>query len=98
MNQYLEHCCGVIQQLWPDDAVMTDFVTYVVPLLSDQLGHVTAKGGDFVLTQLAEGANADKVSRYAHDQSMRAHLINGLSRCCMWQVRCNGGLHPISLL
>ncbi|MEZ4622714.1 MAG: hypothetical protein R2867_45445 [Caldilineaceae bacterium] len=68
----------VIQQLWPDDAVMTDFVTYVVPLLSDQLGHVTAKGGDFVLTQLAEGANADKVSRYAHDQSMRAHLINGL--------------------
>lgn len=65
----------VVQQLWRDDPVMQDFVTYVAPLLSDRLGHVTAKGGDFVLTKLEEGAD---VSRYQHDQSMRAHLINGL--------------------
>mgnify|MGYP001340731736 CR=1 FL=1 len=64
-----------VVQLWGADPVMHDFVTYVAPLLSDQLGHVTAKGGDFVLAKLEEGVN---VSRYQDDQSMRAHLVNGL--------------------
>ena len=65
----------VVKQLWRGDAVMQDFVTYVAPLISDQLAHVTAKGGNFVLAKLEEGVD---VSRYQDDQSMRAHLINGL--------------------
>lgn len=66
---------GAVQKIWPNDQVMLDFVDYVVPSLSDLLGHETAKGGDFVLKQLEQGID---VSRYAHDQSMRAHLINGI--------------------
>ncbi|MBV7337665.1 type I-D CRISPR-associated protein Cas10d/Csc3 [Chloroflexi bacterium TSY] len=66
---------GSIHQLWADDPVMLDFVDHVATPLSILLGHKTAKGGDFVLEKLAEGAD---VSRYRDDQSMRAHLVNGL--------------------
>ncbi|MCB9148506.1 MAG: type I-D CRISPR-associated protein Cas10d/Csc3 [Caldilineaceae bacterium] len=64
-----------INQLWGDDPVMVDFVEHVATPLSILLGHKTAKGGDFVIEKMAEGVD---VSRYSDDQSMRAHLINGL--------------------
>lgn len=65
----------VVHQLWGDDPVLHDFVTHVAPRLSDLLGHVAAKGGDFVLEKRATGVD---VSRYAGDQSQRGHLVNGL--------------------
>jgi CRISPR-associated protein Csc3 len=64
-----------VEKLWPGDPVLHDFVQYVAGPLSAQLGHVTAKGGDFVVEKAAEGVD---VARYQADQSMRAHLINGL--------------------
>jgi CRISPR-associated protein Csc3 len=70
-----------VSSLWGDDVVMNDFVSAVVPNLSSQLGHVTAKGGDFFLKKLIEaneGDDNDRIFDYQHDQSMRAHLINGL--------------------
>jgi CRISPR-associated protein Csc3 len=67
-----------IVSIWPDDVVMRDFVEMVVPSLSKLLAHVSAKGADFVQDQLDAGMDAAKVARYLHDQSMRAHLINGL--------------------
>ena len=66
----------VIGKVWPDDAVMTDFVQYVLQPLSEQLGHVAAKGGEFAATHRQEGRKG--VERYSADQTMRAHLLNGL--------------------
>ena len=66
----------VVAKLWEDDVVMADFVTYIAAPLSEQLGHFAAKGGEFAEEhQLAGKAG---VERYIADQSMRAHLINGL--------------------
>ncbi|MEZ4644810.1 MAG: type I-D CRISPR-associated protein Cas10d/Csc3 [Chloroflexota bacterium] len=63
----------------PDDTVLNDYVTYVTPLLSEHLALKTAKGGeDFIAARLAEGKSEAEVSRYRHDQSLRAHLVNGL--------------------
>lgn len=67
---------GVVEKLWPGDAVMRDFVQHVLPPLSEQLGHKSAKGGEFAAKHLAEGRRG--AERYAADQSMRAHLLNGL--------------------
>lgn len=64
-----------ISQLWGNDPVMADFVDHVATPLSILLGHETAKGGDFVIEKMAEGVD---ISRYRDDQSMRAHLVNGL--------------------
>ena len=64
----------VVTRLWPDDSVMTDFVNYVAMPLSDKLGHVGAKGGEFVEERRRAGLRVDE--RYVSDQSMRAHLIN----------------------
>ncbi len=64
-----------VQQVWENDPIMTDFVNYVVQPLSDWLGHESAKGGDFAAEHLAQGKDA---ARYAADQSMRGHLVNGL--------------------
>lgn len=64
-----------VERLWPGDAVLRDFVDYVAGPLSANLGHVTAKGGDFVVDKAAEGVD---VAHFQADQSMRAHLINGL--------------------
>jgi len=61
-----------------DDQVLRDYATHVAPRLSALLGHVAAKGGEFVQQKLADGLSAADVARYAHDQSMRAHLLNGL--------------------
>lgn len=72
---------SAVFSLWSDDTVMHDFVNLVAPNLSSQLGHKTAKGGDFFLQKLAEadeGNGNERVFDYQHDQSMRAHLINGL--------------------
>lgn len=64
------------RKLWGDDRVINDFVTHVAPHLSERLGHVTAKGGIFA-EEMRE-AGAQDVERYGDDQSMRAHLVNGL--------------------
>ncbi len=63
----------------PDDIVLQDYVTCVTPALSEYLALKTAKGGEeFVTARLAEGKSEAEVSRYRHDQSLRAHLVNGL--------------------
>lgn len=63
----------------PNDVVLQDYVTLVAPALSEHLALKTAKGGeDFIAARLAEGKSAADVARYRHDQSLRAHLVNGL--------------------
>lgn len=63
----------------PDDMVLHDYAAAVVPNLSRLLGHVTAKGGAFAVKKVEQdGLSAEDVARYSDDQSMRAHLINGL--------------------
>lgn len=66
----------VIGKVWANDPVMLDFVNHVVAPLSEQLGHVAAKGGEFAEKHVSEGRQG--VERYIADQSMRAHLLNGL--------------------
>ena len=66
----------VIAKLWPGDAVMADFMDHVVAPLSDHFGHMGAKGGEFVEERRAKGLRVDE--RYVPDQTMRAHLVNGL--------------------
>ncbi len=67
---------GTVEKLWPGDGVMRDFVEQVVQPISEELGHKAAKGGEFAAQHRAEGRAS--VERYAHDQSLRAHLLNGL--------------------
>lgn len=62
----------------PHDAVLADYANYVAPRLSALLGHVTAKGGNFAVIKREAGAPAEEVARYGDDQSMRAHILNGL--------------------
>lgn len=62
----------------PGDPVMRDYAEHVVPQLSVRLGHVAAKGGNFVRDRLDAGASVEDVRRYADDQTMRAHIVNGL--------------------
>lgn len=66
----------VIDKLWPNDSVMRDFVDKVVPPISEQLSHIAAKGGQFAVQRASKGKQ--DVGRYIADQSMRAHLLNGL--------------------
>ena len=66
----------VIVKQWPDDKVMDDFVEYVAGPMSDHLGHVGAKGGEFVVERRTQGLEV--AERYVYDQTMRGHLINGL--------------------
>jgi CRISPR-associated protein Csc3 len=61
-----------------DDLVMADYAQHVAPRIAALLGHVAAKGGDFVVKKRAAGAPAEDVARYGDDQSMRAHILNGL--------------------
>jgi CRISPR-associated protein Csc3 len=66
-----------VRAQWGEDPVLIDFVDHVAAPLSELLGHVAAKGGDFAAERrVAKGAA--EVERYAADQSLRAHLINGL--------------------
>jgi CRISPR-associated protein Csc3 len=62
----------------PDDAVLHNYAEHVIPRLSARLAHVTAKGGTFAQQKRAEGISAEDVARYGDDQSLRAHLVNGL--------------------
>jgi CRISPR-associated protein Csc3 len=62
----------------PDDIVLADFARYVVPRLAALLGHVAAKGGNFAVRKRETGTPAEEVARYGDDQSMRAHIVNGL--------------------
>lgn len=62
----------------PDDLVLADYARLVVPPLSAQLGHSAAKGGAFAVRKREAGAPAEEVERYGDDQSMRAHIVNGL--------------------
>ncbi len=66
----------VVEKIWTGDVVMADFVQHVLQPLSEQLGHVAAKGGEFAEIHRQEGRKG--VERYSADQSMRAHLLNGL--------------------
>ena len=66
---------GAVKQIWNNDPVMHDFVEFVAQPMSDLLGFKAAKGGAFVAEMKALGKDT---ARYEADQSMRAHLINGL--------------------
>ncbi len=61
-----------------EDPVLYDYIVHVVPHLSAHLGHVAAKGGEFALKKRAEGKSPEEVARYGDDQTMRAHVMNGL--------------------
>ena len=68
-----------VGQLSPEDNVLHDYVTHVAPHLSEHLALKTAKGGRAFLQQRRdEGATEQQLDRYRHDQSLRAHLVNGL--------------------
>lgn len=60
------------------DLVLRDYAEHVVPKLSALLGHSAAKGGNFVIDRLNEGKTAEEVKRYGDDQTMRAHIVNGI--------------------
>ena len=60
----------------PGDEVLRDFAAYVVGPLSEQFAVSAAKGGAFFCEK--EAAGARNTHRYDHDQSLRAHLINGM--------------------
>ncbi len=62
----------------PDDAILQEYVDLVAPQLSEHLALKTAKGGDFVAERRAEGMSEDTLNRFRRDQSLRAHLVNGL--------------------
>lgn len=64
-----------VTKWWPGDVIMADFVTHVSGPLSALLGTKAAKGGNFVAERFQAGLSAGD---YQHDQSFRAHLINGL--------------------
>jgi CRISPR-associated protein Csc3 len=70
-----------IQSQNPDDQVMLDFATYVLPNLLRLAIGVTAKGGKFFdeLDQQREAEGKARVRRdNAADQSLNTHLLNGL--------------------
>lgn len=67
-----------VAKLDPHDTILQEFVSIVVPNISLLLADKTAKGGEFVQLMREQGKTAADVARYGDDQSMRAHLINGL--------------------
>lgn len=73
---------GAVQKQWGDDPVLNAFVDHIAAPLSEWLGHVAAKGGDFAAEKRIEaerqGKSTTHVEHYSADQSLRAHLVNGL--------------------
>jgi len=70
---------AAVQKVSPDDAVLLDYVTHVTQPLSTELALQPAKGGEeFLAARRAEGKTERDVARYRHEQSLRAHLVNGL--------------------
>lgn len=65
-----------LEKTHPHDPVLRDYVAHVVPQLSERLAHHTAKGGDFAREHREHGRA--RAEDYSFDQSLRAHLINGL--------------------
>lgn len=65
-----------------DATVLRSFAQHVVGPLSDHFGTVAAKGGAFFRQKQAEAEQQGKRGRdpedYGRDQTMRAHLINGM--------------------
>lgn len=57
------------------DRIIANFADNVLPKLILQLAGATAKGGQFTEDRRAENKN---VERSKHDQSLLAHLLNGL--------------------
>lgn len=63
----------------PHDRVLHDYVEHVAQPLSEHLALKAAKGGqEFIAKRLAEGKTEADVAHYRHEQSQRAHLVNGL--------------------
>lgn len=60
------------------DSVLEDFAKYVVGELSDRFALKAAKGGAFFQERKAEGMADKQTRRFQRDQSLRAHLINGM--------------------
>lgn len=60
----------------PDDIILADFARHVVGPLSDYFAVSGAKGGAFFRRKELEGAR--NAERYGRDQSLRAHLVNGM--------------------
>lgn len=60
----------------PNDAVLRDFAAHVVGPLSHYFALKAAKGGKFFEQKLADGVKG--AERYGRDQTLRAHLINGM--------------------
>ena len=56
--------------------MLRDFADHVVGRLSDEFATVAAKGGAFFRQKEAEQTKG--AERYQRDQTMRAHLINGM--------------------
>ena len=65
-----------VAQVEPDSAVLADFAAHVVGPLSHHFALSAAKGGAFFRKKEAEGA--PNTERYSRDQTLRAHLINGM--------------------
>ncbi|MCI0524673.1 MAG: type I-D CRISPR-associated protein Cas10d/Csc3, partial [Acidobacteria bacterium] len=59
----------------PEDAALNDFARLVVPRMLRELAGHTAKGGLWIERKRAEGIKSD---RSGEDQSLTAHLLNGL--------------------
>lgn len=64
-----------VQRENPDDAALADFARFVVPKMMRELAGHTAKGGMWIERKRAEGIKSD---RSGEDQSLTAHLLNGL--------------------
>ena len=81
------------EQIWPNDAVVHDFVEFVATPLSENFAHVTAKGGDFVRQQLQAGKTEAEVERYKNDQSMRLLILSmAYFRYCISPSSCKRGM------
>jgi CRISPR-associated protein Csc3 len=65
-----------MQSIPAQDTVLQDFARCIVGQLSDHFALKAAKGGAFFRQKEAEGA--ENTERYQRDQSLRAHLINGM--------------------
>ncbi|MCC7451903.1 MAG: type I-D CRISPR-associated protein Cas10d/Csc3, partial [Anaerolineae bacterium] len=57
------------------DPILMDFAQYVVGPLFNEFGLKSAKGGTFSREMEQAGRNAKRIQ---HDQTMRAHLLNGM--------------------
>jgi CRISPR-associated protein Csc3 len=74
-----------------DQTILQDFAAHVLTPLTDVFGMMSAKGGSFARQKQAEyETRGDRKMRnpedYSRDQTMRAHLLNGLLPA--FQIAC----------